>query len=105
VFAKQGFGRTAITSAVCKRHGHEVIARYFFDANRGVGGLFNHVRGLIQSIVSDMLRSLPEYLDYVVKAGGGTDGNGTALQLGTTWKEDYNQLIRDPLNVGNSPII
>lgn len=70
---KQGTGKTALSSAVCKLHNYDIIASHFFNASLGNTAVNNTLNGMIQAIASGMCRSMPEYVNWLDDKYGSTD--------------------------------
>ncbi len=87
---RQGTGKTALASAICKLHNHDVIASHFFSS----GGISNDANSLVQSLASDLCKTLPEYLNYLDDKFGSCD---LTSRLSKTWKESYELLLKEPL--------
>lgn len=89
---KQGAGKSALASAVCKLLNHSVIARHFFDVCHG-SSLHNQTSGLVQSIAYDLCHVLPEYLNYL-------DDNlneEAQSRIESSWESAYDVLLKKPL--------
>ena len=91
--AQSGTGKTAASSAVCKLFPRELAAYHVFEKCKR-NDFYNTTNGLVQSVASSMLKSLPEYLNYMNGKHGESD---LKSQLSKSWQDSYNLLIRDPL--------
>ena len=90
---KQGSGKTALSSAICKLHNHDVVARHFFDASTK-DSTRNSLNGMIHQISHDLCLTVPEYLNYLDDKLSEKD---VKAELSKSWKDSYELLLREPL--------
>ena len=93
---REGAGKTAMASTICKLYGANVIGEHFFNAASGPSSPANHVTGLIQSLAADMCRTCPEYQQYL-RDQYGSMGAGFKSKLYGGWESLYELLLKAPL--------
>ncbi|KAK2142119.1 hypothetical protein LSH36_995g01101 [Paralvinella palmiformis] len=94
IAGKQGSGKTAFASAICKLYGQHQVACHFFGDARHPGAASNRLNGLIQNLAYDLCHSLPEYLNYLDDRIGSVDMGGL---LNEDWRMNYDTLLKRPL--------
>lgn len=96
VAGKQGSGKTALSAAVCKLHSSQMAATHFFNADEG-SAVKNTATGLIQSIASEMCKTVPEYLIYMEEKYRSDFSEISSCATGD-WRNAYDTLLKNPLN-------
>ncbi|ELT86998.1 hypothetical protein CAPTEDRAFT_205020, partial [Capitella teleta] len=98
---KQGSGKTALASTICKLHNHDVAARHFFSVRSG-NSINNQTVGLILSISRDLCQVLPEYLNYLDDNVSEDVIENVAKE---SWIDAYEILLKWPLKAlyGSDP--
>ena len=95
VLGKRGSGKTALASTVCKLFRRRVIASHFFSEEDGPTCHSNTVNGLVRSLASELLRTVPDYLNYLDDRFENEED--LASKLNESWRCCYELLLREPL--------
>lgn len=104
---REGSGKTAMASTICKLYGGNIIGEHFFSSGEG-DKPESHVSGLIQSLAADMCRTWPEYQQYLTDQYGSM-GPGFRTKLTGDWESLYKLLLKEPLTAiyggGKAPLV
>ena len=93
IAGRPGVGKTAFSAAVCKLFHYNVKAQYFYNEDTNAAADRSVVE-LVQSISSDLCRTLPEYLNWLDDHCSGRD---VADAVRTSWRACYELLLKTPL--------
>lgn len=96
ITGKQGTGKTALCSAICKLQNNNVIASHFFKSSLGFT-VENRIIGLVLSLAGGMCHSLPEYVNWIDDKYCKKTPAEIAQSLKVPWEEAYDMLLREPI--------
>ena len=87
---KEGSGKTALSSAICKLYSNAAVASYFCNRN----GAHNSLNTLIQALASNLFTTMPEYLNWMDDKYA---SDNLKDRLASSWTDSYKILLKEPL--------
>ena len=87
---KEGSGKTALSSAICKLYSNAAVASYFCDKKTA------NINSMLQSIAADLFTTMPEYLNWMDDKYSSNVGELKAKLSENSWRTTYNVLLKEP---------
>ena len=97
VSGKTGYGKTALSSTICKCYGTDLAGSHFFQSSAGVGGVVNYISSMIQSMASGLSRTCPMYMTYLADQYKHDPKFIDTVLCTNNWQGLYRLLLKNPL--------